>query len=228
MKVLVAEDDQHMLSGILEILEGEGYDGIGAADGKQALALFESESPDFVCLDIMMPEMNGYDVCREIRKRDKAIPIIFLSAKSEEIDKVLGLELGADDYINKPFGVKEFAARLRAICRRCFASRGGDATRTFEMGGIEVHPAELRAKRADGATVELSLREVKLLETLHASPGQVLDRDQLFRACWGGDRYPNSRTLDQHISKLRKKIEVDPKSPEIIKTVRGAGYRYEG
>jgi len=228
MKVLVAEDDRHMLDGILEVLEGEGYEGIGAADGKQALALFESESPDFVCLDIMMPEMNGYDVCREIRRRDKEIPIVFLSAKSEEIDKVLGLELGADDYINKPFGVKEFAARLRAICRRCFASRRSTSAESFEMGALVVFPAELRARRGDGATVELSLREVKILETLSANPGKVLDRDQLFSTCWGGDRYPNSRTLDQHISQLRKKIEADPKSPEIIRTVRGVGYRFEG
>ena len=228
MKVLVAEDDRHMLNGILEILEAEGYEGIGAADGEQALALFESSSPDFVCLDIMMPEMNGYDVCREIRRRSSDIPIIFLSAKSEEIDKVLGLELGADDYINKPFGVKEFAARMRAICRRCFVRQGEAPAESFEMGEIVVFPAELRARRADGRTVELSLREVKILDTLHANAGRVLDRDQLFSACWGGDRYPNSRTLDQHVSKLRKKIEEDPKSPAIIETVRGVGYRFDG
>lgn len=228
MKVLVAEDDRHMLNGILEILEGEGYEGVGASDGKQALELFESESPDFVCLDIMMPEMNGYDVCREIRRRNREIPIIFLSAKSEEIDKVLGLELGADDYINKPFGVKEFAARMRAICRRCFARQSEAPAESFEMRDLVVYPAELRARRADGTTVELSLREVKILETLRANVGRVLDRDQLFSACWGGDRYPNSRTLDQHVSKLRKKIEADPKSPAIIETVRGVGYRFDG
>jgi DNA-binding response OmpR family regulator len=228
MKVLVAEDDRHMLAGILEILEREGYQAVGAADGAEALRLFASSEPDFVCLDIMMPELNGYDVCREIRRRDKEIPIVFLSAKSEEIDKVVGLELGADDYILKPFGVKEFAARLRAISRRCYARGGGGAERaSFALGDLTVHPAELRASRGDGVTVELSLREVKILASFHAHPGVVLDRDLLFRECWGIDHYPNSRTLDQHISKLRKKVERDAKAPALIKTVRGVGYRYD-
>jgi two-component system alkaline phosphatase synthesis response regulator PhoP len=228
MRVLVAEDDYNMRNGILEILAGEGYEAVGAGDGAEALRLFEAEKPDFVCLDIMMPEMNGYDVCREIRRRDKDIPIIFLSAKSEEIDKVLGLELGADDYMMKPFGVREFVARLRAISRRCYAGQAKPAAAAFDIGGCMVYPAELRAQRGDGAKVELSLREVKLLTVLHANAGNVLDRDALFSQCWGGDHYPNSRTLDQHISKLRKKVELDAKSPQIIKTVRGVGYRYEG
>ncbi len=226
MKVLVAEDDHHMLAGILEILEREGYQGIGAGDGAEALRLYGEHQPDFVCLDIMMPELNGYDVCREIRRRDKEIPIVFLSAKSEEIDKVIGLELGADDYIMKPFGVREFAARLRAISRRCYARSPTPATSAFTVGDLTVYPAELRAQRGD-TTVELSLREVKILATFHAHPSIVLDRDLLFRECWGGDHYPNSRTLDQHISKLRKKVEVDPKEPTLIKTVRGVGYRYD-
>jgi DNA-binding response OmpR family regulator len=225
MKVLIAEDDPHMRTGVMELLENEGYRVIAAADGEQALEQWRLEKPDFVCLDIMMPKINGYDVCRQIRRADRTIPILFLSAKSEEIDKVLGLELGADDYVMKPFGMKEFVARVRAISRRCFSARGG-TPETFEIGGWSVSPDELRARR-DDRTVELSLREVQLLRAFAENPGVVLDRDRLFRDCWEGAVYPNSRTLDQHISKLRKKIEDDPKAPRIIRTIHGAGYRHD-
>jgi two-component system, OmpR family, alkaline phosphatase synthesis response regulator PhoP len=228
MNVLVAEDDPNILNGMIEILEGEGYRVLAAKQGKEAVELFRRETPDFVILDIMMPELNGYDVCRELRKTDKKTPIVFLSAKSEEIDKVVGLELGADDYIMKPFGVKELVARVRAISRRCFMERASPAARgVFRLGDLEVHPAELRAKKRDRA-IDLSLREVKILEVFRDRPGEVVDRDTLFRRCWGIETYPNSRTLDQHISKLRKKIEDDPKAPDIIKTVHGVGYRFEG
>lgn len=229
MKVLVAEDDHHMIEAIVDILEGEGYDVIAARDGQQALALFESHEPDFVCLDIMMPKVNGYDVCRAIRQGDQHVPVVFLSAKSEEIDKVLGLELGADDYIMKPFGVKEFVARVRAISRRCFARKPKrDLDEDFTMGDLTIMPSELRARRSDEPTIELSLREIKILATLNSHRGKALSRDHLFRACWGGEHYPNSRTLDQHISQLRKKIERDPKAPTVIATVRGVGYRFDG
>ena len=226
MKVLVAEDDTHIRSAIAEILEGEGYRVLQAEDGRRALELFQSEKPDFVCLDIMMPGKNGYDVCREIRRASESTPVIFLSAKSEEIDKVLGLELGADDYVMKPFGRLELVARVRAISRRCLGRKDSPATARFSMGDLEVAPDELRARRGE-ETFELSLREVKLLGLLHARAGQVVDRDQLFKECWGIDHYPNSRTIDQHIAQLRKKIERNVKSPEIIQTVHGAGYRFD-
>jgi DNA-binding response OmpR family regulator len=176
----------------------------------------------------MMPGTSGYDVCKQIRAVDDTVPLIFISAKSEEIDKVLGLELGADDFIVKPFGVKEVVARIRAITRRCLAKRRkpGPAA-SFRLGDLEVIPAELRARRKDDA-IELSLREVKLLELFHQNPKTVLDRNTIFNACWGVEYLPSSRTLDQHISKLRKRIELDPKNPKIIRTVHGAGYRYEG
>jgi DNA-binding response OmpR family regulator len=230
VKVLIAEDDRHIRDGLREILEREGYRTVTAADGARALALFRSESPDFVCLDIMMPGADGYDVCREIRRADPGVPIVFISAKSEEVDKVLGLELGADDYILKPFGVREVLARIRAITRRCLvrqsAAAGTAPRQPFRMGDLEVAPAELRARR-DGAVIELSLRDVKILELLHSERGRVVDRALLFRECWGLDHVPHSRTLDQHISQLRKRIERDPKEPRIILTVHGAGYRYE-
>lgn len=230
MKVLVAEDDPNILQGIMELMESEGYTPLPASDGAAALEVFEREKPDFVCLDIMMPRLNGYDVCRRIRQQNGTVPIIFLSAKSEEIDKVVGLELGADDYVMKPFGVREFAARIRAVARRCLAAAAAAAPaaapKSFRLGELEVLPGELRARRGTLA-IELSLREVKLLEVFHAHPGEVLSRDHLFRVCWGLEHFANSRTLDQHISKLRKKIETDAKAPTVIETVHGAGYRWD-
>ena len=228
MRVLIAEDDATMRDGLTEILEGEGYDVVAAADGVLALDRWRADRADFVVLDIMMPGRSGYDVCREIRRSDREVPIVFLSAKSEEIDKVLGLELGADDFIMKPFGMRELIARVRAISRRCYQRSAPRPSAGFTIGGISVVPAELRATLPDGDVVELSLREVSLLATFAGHPGAVLDRDMLFRTCWGGGKYPNSRTLDQHIAKLRKKIERDRAAPAIIRTVRGAGYRYEG
>ncbi len=226
MKVLVAEDDDRTRAGLLELLEAEGYSGLAARDGKEALELFRRERPDVVLLDIMMPGASGYDVCREIRREDAKVPILFLSAKSEELDKVLGLELGADDFVVKPFGVREVVARIRAVTRRALRERPSGRPASFKLGDLTVDPAELRARRGS-EVVELSLREVRLLELFHANPGVVLDRNRIFDEVWGYDFLPNSRTLDQHISKLRKRIERDPKNPALIQTVHGAGYRYE-
>lgn len=227
MKVLIAEDDENIRKGLVEILQNEGYGTLAAKDGREALILFEKDSPDFVCLDIMMPEVSGYDVCREIRRRNQALPVIFISAKSEEIDKVLGLELGADDYILKPFGIKEVIARIRAVTRRCFKMNKIEGTSLFKMRDLEIDPSELKAKKGK-EVIELSLREMKILELFYHNKGKVIDRDKIMNECWGMDYFPNSRTLDQHISKLRKKIEIDPKEPNLIQTIHGSGYRYSG
>jgi two-component system, OmpR family, alkaline phosphatase synthesis response regulator PhoP len=227
MKVLIAEDDPHTRAGLEEILEAEGYEVCTAKDGKDALQLFRKESPDFVCLDIMMPGTSGYDVCREIRRADSNVPVIFISAKSEEIDTVIGLELGADDFIVKPFGVKEVVARIRAVTRRRFATAKAAAEpSSFKLGDLDVFPAELRARRG-GTAIELSLRDIKILSLLHENRGAVISRDTFFNRCWGLDHMPNSRTLDQHIAQLRKRIEVDAKNPAIVRTVHGVGYRYD-
>jgi len=226
MKVLVAEDDAHMRAGIEEILAGEGYSVATAPDGPSALERYDALAPDFVLLDIMMPGMNGYDVCRRIRERNAEVPIVFLSAKSEEVDKVLGLELGADDYVMKPFGVKELVARVRAVARRAMRTAQHAAASPFTMVDLTVYPSELRARRGE-ATIDLSLREVRLLRCLFEHPHEALDRDRLFEAGWGHEIYPNTRTLDQHVSKLRKKVEVDVKEPRIIRTVHGVGYRFD-
>jgi DNA-binding response OmpR family regulator len=228
VKVLVAEDDRLTREGLAEVLAREGYGVVTAADGEEALRLYRRERPDFVCLDIMMPGVSGYDVCRELRRADPALPIVFISAKSEEIDKVLGLELGADDYILKPFGVREVVARIRAVTRRYLLARApaGGPGAPFRMGDLEVVPAELRARR-DGGAVDLSLRDVCILRTLYDRRGQVVSRDALFDACWGRHYVPSSRSLDQHISQLRRRVERDPREPRIIRTVHGHGYRFE-
>jgi len=235
MKILVAEDDTLTRRGIIDILKNEGYEVAAAADGDEALKLFSDgsdEKPDLIILDIMMPKVNGYDVCRAIRSKDQKVPVIFLSAKSEEIDKVLGLELGADDYISKPFGVKEMVARVRAVYRRVYmnsrtgaAGAGAAEDSPFEIGDLTVYPAELKAVRGND-DIDLSVRDVKVLSIFAAHRGKVLDRDAIYNAGWGESHLPNSRTLDQHISQLRKKIEADPKNPCIIVTVHTAGYRY--
>ena len=227
MKILVVEDDARTRKGLMEILANEGYDTCAAANGKEALAAFAKEKPDAVCLDIMMPDLSGYDVCREIRKTNGTVPILFISAKSEEVDKVLGLELGADDYISKPFGVKEVVARIRAVTRRCLAARPpAVAPATFAMADLKVVPAELRVYRGKKA-LEVSLRDMRILQLLYDNRGKVLDRNTIFDACWGMNYMPNSRSLDQHISQLRKRIEIDPAEPNIIRTVHNAGYRYD-
>ncbi len=230
MKILLAEDDQFTRDGLKDIFENEGFTVSAAGDGADAIALFrelQPNGPDVVVLDIMMPEINGYDVCRMIRKENKRVPVIFLSAKSEEVDKVLGLELGADDYISKPFGVREVVARIRAVTRRVL-NAGSDspvAVDPFALGDLEVYPAELKAWRGT-EEIDLSLRDVKILSLFARNRGTVLTRDDIYNTGWGISHMPNSRTLDQHISQLRKKIEIDPKNPQIIATVHAAGYRY--
>lgn len=227
MKILIAEDDKFIREGLEEILKSEGYETVVANDGGEAVNLFEEHQPDFVLLDIMMPEIDGYEVCRRIRKTDDQIPVIFISAKSEEIDKVIGLELGADDFIVKPFGTREVIARIRAITRRCLArDKNSNIQEQFELKDLTVSPSELRAYRGE-KVIELSLRDINILQLLFKKKGAVVDRDTIFNECWGRDYFPNSRTLDQHISKLRKLIEIDPKEPQIVKTVHGVGYRFD-
>jgi len=227
MKILIAEDDQYIREGLRDLLEAEGYQTVLAVNGAEAVTKYHEELPHFVLLDIMMPGKDGYTVCREIRGHSSQVPVIFLSAKSEEIDRVIGLELGADDYIMKPFGTREVVARIRAVTRRCLANQPLEGkARVLKLGDLEVYPEELRARREEHR-IDLSLRDVSILELLHDNRGKVVDRNTLFDHCWGQSYLPNSRTLDQHISKLRKLIEKDPQNPEIIRTVHGVGYRFD-
>lgn len=228
--VLVAEDDTFTRRGLVDVLSNEGFLCLQAADGRTAWELYEQHHPNFVCLDVMMPIWSGYEVCRRIRAHDPNVPIVFLTAKGEEVDKVAGLELGADDYIVKPFGVKELVARIRAVARRCLASQAAlhqdFGRQPFVMGDLEVFPRELRAQR-HGNWIDLSLRELKILALLYKNAGKVVDRNSLMNHAWGQNYLPSSRTVDQHVSQLRKRIEPDPKSPTIIQTVHGVGYRYQ-
>ncbi len=225
MKVLVAEDDPLTAEALQACLEPEGFVALLAADGAQALELWKRERPDLLCIDVMIPGIDGYELCRRIRAENQDVPILFLSAKSEEIDVVVGLELGADDFIRKPFGKHELIARIRAALRRTQSRRPQAQRRSFSMHGLVVYPNELRAER-DGLEIALTPRETAILQLLHERRGEAVSRDVLLDRCWGVNYFPESRTLDQHIAKLRKRIERDPSNPEIIETVRGLGYRY--
>lgn len=231
MKVLVAENEVQTLNLLSEILKKEGFEVLGAEDGENALKLYNANQPDFVCLDVMMPGMSGIDVCREIRKTNATIPIIFISAKGETIDKILGLEMGGDDYIIKPFDIHEVITRIRTVARRCLNAQAANQdspvkNESFKLADILVTPNSLRAER-DGHMIDLSLRDVKILQLLYNNRNQIVDRNTLLDVAWGEHIMPESRTVDWHISQLRKKIEPDPKEPVIIQTVHGVGYKYE-
>jgi DNA-binding response OmpR family regulator len=229
IRVLIAEDDANLRQGLIDLLEGEGYEVFPNEDGKMALHCFRQEAPDLVLLDVMMPEMSGYDVCREIRKSDSRTPIIMLTAKGEEIDKVIGLELGADDYVTKPFGLHELRARIAAVLRR---SRSNHQESTailpdqFPVGQALVDRKTYQVTIGNESH-SLTSREMKLLEIFHTRPNEVLSRNDLLNAAWGIDYFGTTRTLDQHIAQLRKKIEPDPGTPQFLLTVHGVGYRFQ-
>ncbi|WP_269537490.1 response regulator transcription factor [Cerasicoccus fimbriatus] len=227
--ILVAEDDASIRLGLVDTLESEGYDILEAANGEEAVALFQDHSPDLVLLDIMMPRLSGYDVCREIRKTNAAVPVLMLSAKSEEIDKVLGLELGADDYITKPFGMRELLARVAAAIRRSRVVpkvEEAEAPARIRFGLAELDTG-LRQLWRDGAETPLTQLEYKLLIAFYEHPDRALSRDFLLNAAWGIDYLGTTRTLDQHVSQLRRKIEADSAKPQFLLTVHGYGYRYK-
>ena len=232
MNILIAEDDPHTRAALAELLRSEGHRVTEAADGLQAKSLFDSRIPDLACLDVMMPGISGFDLCRHFRNVSPRVPILFITAKAEEIDKVVGLELGADDYIVKPFGTKEVIARIRAVMRRCLPAQETNETTNsfpeddFQMHDLHVMPRALRATRGEDM-FELTTREMRILQLLAHHQGEVVSREQLFRVGWKEHHIPNSRTLDQTVSQLRKRIEHDPKHPRIIQTVYGAGYRFE-
>jgi DNA-binding response OmpR family regulator len=223
MTILLADDDPVTLESLAACLQPEGFRTLLARDGEEALTLWQKHKPDLLCLDIMMPGMDGYEVCRRVRAADAGVPILFLSAKSEEIDVVVGLRIGADDFVRKPFGKHELIARIGSALRRTKVVKS--TANSFQLGPLRVLPAELRAQREDDS-MDLTPREVSILKLLHERAGEVLSRDTLLDVCWGLEYMPESRTLDQHIAKLRKKIERE--SEEIIETVRGVGYRWRG
>jgi DNA-binding response OmpR family regulator len=224
-KILVVEDDTSILVGLVDLLETEGYEVCTAEDGKAALRLYESEKPTLVLLDLMIPEISGYDVCREIRKKDEITPILMLTAKGQEVEKVVGLELGADDYIVKPFGVSELVARIRAHLRRSRTKPPKKDTCAIAFGDVVIDPKTYTGKKGKTA-FSVSARELALLRFFVTRDGEVIERFTLLDEIWGIRYEGTTRTLDQHIAKLRRKIEDDPAQPRYIQTIHGVGYRF--
>jgi len=225
MTILIAEDDPLTLDALAACLEQEGFETLQARNGQEALHHWKEGKPQLLCLDIMMPRIDGFEVCRRVRKTDGRVPILFLSAKNEEADVIAGLGIGADDFIRKPFTRSEVTARIHAALRR--SGIGGNEGESFTMGDLRVWPDRLAAER-EGKKIDLTAREVRMLALLHRQSGKPVSRDAFLDECWGMDYFPDSRTLDQHVLMLRKKIEYDPAHPSIIETARGIGYRFGG
>jgi DNA-binding response OmpR family regulator len=227
-RILIVEDDPAIRLGLEDLLTGEGYRVDCARDGRQALEVYGRSRPDLVLLDIMIPELSGYEVCRRIRKTDSLTPILMLTAKGQEPDKVAGLEMGADDYVVKPFGVSELLARIRALLRRSSAGNSAASARggSFRFGDAEINPRRLQGNKG-GDMFTLTARELELVCLFLEHPGRVLSRAEILDRIWGIRYEGTTRTLDQHIANLRKKIEDDPSHPRTIVTVHRVGYRYD-
>lgn len=226
-KILIIEDESSFSEALSFLLEKEGYSTAIAETGKEGLAKFNSETFDLVLLDLMIPEISGIDVCRTIRSSSQ-VPIIMLTAKDTEIDKVVGLELGADDYVTKPYSSRELVARIKAVLRRGTFDTDASATTSgiHEIAGIRMD-VDRHQVSVNGTAISLPLKEFELLEFLLRNAGRVLTRGQLIDRVWGGDYYGDTKTLDVHIKRLRSKIETDPANPALIQTIRGLGYKFE-
>ncbi|MGE5529553.1 MAG: winged helix-turn-helix domain-containing protein [Patescibacteria group bacterium] len=220
-RILIVEDEAAIAETLAFNLEREGYEAISAHDGREGLAMALAAKPDLIILDLMLPGLDGIEVCRRIRAAGLAMPVIMLTAREGETDRVLGLETGADDYVTKPFSLRELLARIRAALRRSEAA----APAILYIGHLEIDAAG-REVRAGGKEVELSAKEFDLLRVLVQHRGQVLSREQLLDLVWGADFYGDPRTVDVHVRWLREKIEQNPAEPALILTVRGSGYKF--
>ena len=222
-RILIVEDDPSILLGLERNLKFEGYEVMSAKDGERGLQLAVDKSPDLIILDIMLPKLNGYELCRHLRKIKISVPIIMLTARGQEIDKVMGLELGADDYVTKPFSIVELLARIKAVLRR--AKRFEQEMTSFTFDDVEID-FERHTVMKDGELLDLSAREFNLLRFLISNNGKALSRSEILNEVWGYDYYGTQRTVDNLISNLRQKLETDPDNPEHILTVWGVGYRF--
>ena len=225
-KILIIEDEDELIKGLKLNLDFEGYDVIWALDGEEGMNMALEEAPDLILLDIMLPQKNGLDVCRELRGKNIAIPIIMLTAKGEEVDKVVGLEIGADDYITKPFSVKELLARVKAHLRRGKREET-DVPSVYRFDDVEIDFIHFKVKRKE-KEFDLTSLEAEILKYFIAHRGEVVTREALLDKIWGYDRYPSTRTIDNHILKLRKKLQDDPAKAKYIFSVYGEGYRFMG
>jgi len=220
--ILVIDDEPHITLGLKDALEFEGFRVVTASNGKDGAQLARQEHPHAILLDLMLPDVNGYQVCEDVRRFDAFVPIIMLTAKSQEADKIRGLDAGADDYVTKPFSVGELVARIRAIFRR--ANRPSESA-TFNIGKLTVNVAAHTLERAGKQAESLSFYEVELLRMLFERAGQPVSREEILNKIWGVDANPTNRTIDNFIVKLRRKIEKHPDKPEHILTVYGFGYK---
>jgi DNA-binding response OmpR family regulator len=224
-KILIVEDEPNMVAGLRDNFEYEGYTVITAFDGVEGLQRALDESPDLVLLDVMMPRMSGLEVCKQLRAKRGSIPIIMLTARGQEVDKVVGLELGADDYVTKPFSIRELLARVKAVLRRT-------AVVPKEMDQHSFADVEVDLKRCrvlkSGRVIDVSSKEFELLKYFICHSGEVLSRDRLLEEVWGYENYPTTRTVDTHLVRLRQKLEPDPEQPQYFLTVHGTGYRFVG
>lgn len=225
-RILIIEDEEDLFKGLKINLSDEGFEVVWAIDGAEGLHKALEEKPDLIILDIMLPELDGLEVCRELRQRKTGIPVIMLTAKGEEIDKVVGLEIGADDYMTKPFSVRELIARIKVQLRR--GEREGKAVpEVYSFGDVEVDSVQFKVRRK-GKEVDITSLEMEILKYFIAHRGEVVSRDDLLDKIWGYEKYPTTRTIDNHILKMRKKIEEDPSHPRYILSVYAGGYRFIG
>jgi DNA-binding response OmpR family regulator len=222
-KILIVEDEPDMARGLQFNLEARGFEVVVARDGEAGYRAAITERPDLVLLDVMLPKRDGYDVCRALRKAEPRLPVLMLTAKGQEDDVVLGLKLGADDYVKKPFGVAELMARIETVLRRAAGASGAPAR--LDFGDVAIDFIRHMATRA-GQPLELTPKEFEILRYFAARPGAVVSRDALLNAVWGYDRAPTTRTVDAHIVKLRQKIELQPSEPRHLLTAHGLGYKF--
>jgi phosphate regulon transcriptional regulator PhoB len=225
-RILIIEDDRTTVELIRASLEKEGFEVQAIGDGESGLAQVRKSPPDLLLLDLMLPKLPGLDVCKQIRGDDNLnrLPILMLTARGDEMDRVVGLEVGADDYVAKPFSPRELVARVKALLRRAEPPPEGE--KVVEIGRLRIDPVSYRVTRA-GKAVALSTLEFKLLHYLATRPNRVFTRDQLLDAVWGADRFVTPRSIDVYVRRLREKIENDPENPSHLKTMRGAGYMFE-
>lgn len=223
-RILIVEDDVAILRGLKDNLEYESYEVLTAADGAQGYCLIQEKKPDLIILDLMLPKMNGYELCRKVREEGITTPILMLTARGEEVDRVLGLDMGADDYVTKPFSVPELLARIRAIIRRIHQAHTGDLPSDLCFGAVFIDFKRFEARK-DDKVLDMSRKEFGVLRLLAARAGEVVTRDDLLDEVWGYNQYPTTRTVDNHISLLRTKLEDDPSQPRHLITVHGVGYK---
>ncbi|MDX2227658.1 MAG: response regulator transcription factor [Verrucomicrobiae bacterium] len=228
--ILVIEDDAHIRLGLVESLKSEGYETSEIGDGRQVLPFVKQNVPDLIILDVMLPGKSGFDLCKELRAEKIQTPILMLTAKGQEIDKVVGLELGADDYMTKPFGIRELLARVQALLRRSRPereARGVEIPEMIRFGEVTIDAKAMRGVRGKKEKFDLTEKELHILALLFAEAGKVVSRNDILDRVWGIEYYGTTRTLDQVIVKIRQKIEADPAQPRHLLTAHGVGYRLE-